>query len=494
MNRFTILIAFLLFLPFNGHSQSTTVRFTLQDVIRIAQEQSPDAILAKHSFRAKYWRYRSFKAAYLPSLNFSGEIPNFNSFPEKIRDNDGNWKFVQSKYITNMANLNLGQSIGLTGGRIFVESELQRIDEINDNSTTSYISTPVTIGFTQPIFTYNQLRWDKKIEPLVYEQAKKSYIESLEQVSIRAITRFFDLANAQLNLSIAKINFNNSDTLYKIAQGRYNIGTIAQNDLLQMQLSLLNAETELNRAEIDLELQKSRLRSFLGYNERMNFELITPDSIPALQLDVQKVLALAQENNSSVMEREVRALEAKRGVARAKGQTGRNIRLTASYGLSHDQADNLPAVYEDPFRNSQRLRIGFEIPIVDWGQGRGRIKMAESQEELANLEISQDQIDFEQNIFLQVMQFNLQDDQVRISSTAEKIAQSRYDVTKQRFLIGKIDVLNLNDALKEKDNSKRSYINTLRNYWIYFYNMRQLTLFNFIDNQPLTQDYEVIVK
>ncbi len=494
MNRLSIIIALMLVWPFHGQSQTTTARFSLQDVIRIAQEQSPDAILAKHRFRASYWQYRSFKAAYLPSLTLTGRIPDLNrSFQQKTSD-EGKEIFVERKSISNLANLSLGQNIGVTGGSIFVESELNRNDEINVEGSTRYLSTPFRIGYRQPIFAFNELRWNKKIEPLIFEEAKKNYIDALEQVSIRAISRFFDLASAQLNLSIAKINFNNSDTLFKIAQGRYNIGTIAQNDLLQMELSLLNARTALNRAEIDLELQKSRLRSFLGYNEKMNFELVSPDNIPALQMEYQKVMELASQNNPDVINRHRRTLEAEREVARAKGQRGRSVDLYASYGLTHSATSELPEVYQDPFQNEQRFRIGFTIPIVDWGQGKGKVKMAQSNQELVDVQISQEQADFEQNIFVQVMQFNIQDDQVFIAAKADTIAQNRYDVTKQRFLIGKIDVLNLNDALKEKDNAKRSYLESLRNYWTYFYNMRQLTLFNFIDNQPLIQDYEVIVK
>lgn len=470
-------------------------KFTLDQVISIAQEQSPDAILAKHSFRAKYWEYRSFRAAYLPGLNASGKVPYYNSFPTQIQDpSDGNYKFVQSKSITNLADLSVSQNIGPTGGTVFLGSELQRIDKIGSGSYSQYISAPVRIGFTQPIFTYNKLRWDKKIEPIVYEKAKKEYIAAVEQVSIKAISRFFDLANAQLNLAIAKVNYSNSDTLFKIAQGRYNIGTIAENDLLQMQLSLLNARTALNQAEVDLELQKSRLRSFLGYNEKLNFELILPDSIPGLQLQYQKVMDLAQQNNPNVLDRQVRLLEAQRGVAQAKGQRGREINITASYGLSHDPVEKFPEVYQDPFRNSQQLQVGFNIPIIDWGQGKGKVKMAQSQQELIDVQVGQEQTDFEQNVFLQVMQFNLQDDQVDIAAKAEHIAQSRYDVTKQRFLIGKIDVLNLNDALKEKDNSKRSYFDALRNYWYYFYFVRQLTLYDFLQDKPLGQDFDLIVK
>lgn len=492
MNKLALF--FVLSFFYIERSTSQTSRFTLDDVIRIAQEQSPDAILAKHRFRASYWQHRSFKASYLPALSFSGTIPDLNRSIDQITNDLGQEVFVERKSISNLARLSLSQNIGLTGGSVFINSNLQQISQIDVDESTRYLSTPVRIGFQQPIFAFNRLRWDKKIEPLRYEEAKKSYIEAVEQVSLRAIARFFDLANAQLNLDIAKINFNNSDTLYKIAQGRYNIGTIAENDLLQMQLSRLNAQTELNRAEIDLELQKTRLRSFLGYNERMNFDLVIPDSIPAMELNFQNVMELAQKNNPDIIARQRLLLEAKRDVAQAKGQRGRNINLYASYGLTHTAEKDVKSVYQDPFQNEQQLQIGFQIPIIDWGQGRGRVKMAESQQELVEVQIGQEQVDFEQNVFLQVMQFNLQDDQVNIAATAEKIAQSRYDVTKQRFLIGKIDVLNLNDALKEKDSSKRAYIQSLRNYWSYFYTLRQLTLHDFLTNSPLYQDFDIIVK
>lgn len=492
MNKITLILVLAILVFKNGFSQVTTNRFTLDDVIRIAQEQSPDAILAKHSFRASYWQYRSFKAAYLPALSFSGTLPDLNRSFETHTNENGDY-VVPVKRFNNLASLSVTQNLGLTGGTFFVDSKLRRNETLDTKGSVEYISTPVRVGFEQPIFAFNKLKWNKKIEPLVYEEAKKKYIEAVEGVSIKAISRFFDLANAQLNLNIAKINYSNSDTLFKIAQGRYNIGTIAENDLLQMQLSLLNAQTDLNKAEIELESQKTKLRSFLGYNERMNFDLVLPDSIPSVELTFQQVMDLAQKNNPDVIERQRRQIEAQRDVAQAIGQRGRNITLNASYGITHEKTKDIRPAYETPFLDEQQLQIGFKIPIVDWGQGRGRVKMAESRQELVDVQISQEQIDFEQNIYVQVMQFNLQDDQVNIASTAERIAQSRYDVTKQRFLIGKIDVLNLNDALKEKDNSKRSYIQSLRNYWDYFYKIRQLTLFDFLQDKNLEQDFEIIV-
>lgn len=472
-------------------AQSNTVeKFSLSDVIRIANEQSLDAILAKHRFRASYWAYRSYKAEYLPGLTLSGTIPNFD---RSVYWDENTQNIIEKNSITNFGQLSLSQNFALTGGSISLQSDLQQINQLDGDGSTRYISTPVSVSYSQPLFTFNSMRWSRKIEPLLYEEAKNVFVESMESVSGKAVGRFFDLALAQLNLQIAQINFSNSDTLFKIAQGRYNIGTIAENDVLQMQLSFLNAKTALSKAEIDLELQKNRLRSFLGFNEKMDFELILPIEIPNFQVDFQNVLDLALKNNPDVIAWHRRKLETNRDVAQAKGER-KNLELDASFGLDHNRADKLSDVYQSPFNDKQQVRVSLRMPLVDWGRGKGRVKMAQSNQELVDVQIQQEQIDFEQNIYLQVTQFNLQREQVHIASITDTIGQKRYDVTKQRFLIGRIDVLNLNDALREKDSAKRGYISALREYWNYYYILRQLTLFDFVNNSPINQDFDTLIE
>jgi len=45
------------------------------------------------------------------------------------------------------------------------------------------------------------------------------------------------------------------------------------------------------------------------------------------------------------------------------------------------------------------------------------------------------------------------------------MAQRRFDVSKDRYLIGKIDVTNLFLAQNEKDSARRSRIQTLWDFW-----------------------------
>jgi outer membrane protein TolC len=75
--------------------------------------------------------------------------------------------------------------------------------------------------------------------------------------------------------------------------------------------------------------------------------------------------------------------------------------------------------------------------------------------------------------------------QIEITKKSDEVAQERYMVSQNRYLIGKIDITNLNIALTEKDAAKRSYLNALRAYWTAYYDLRRLTLYDFAENKLL---------
>ena len=284
----------LIFAILKAESQVTRV-LTFEEVIKLSEEQSPQALMAKHRFRASYWQNRSFVAQYLPSLRLSGTAPNLsNSYDRVWSSTDGGYVYRASNTIENIGTLSLSQNIGLTGGSISLQSDLAQLYDF-EKERRQFTTTPLSIAISQPIFGYNSLKWDKKIEPLRYERAKKNFLTEMENVHTQATRRFFDLALAQMNRQIAEMNLANADTLYGIAKGRYNLGTIAENELLQMQLSWLNAETDRKSADMRLRDAEIRMRSFLGFNDNVRLELILPTEVPNLQVDPQEVFDLAMQ-------------------------------------------------------------------------------------------------------------------------------------------------------------------------------------------------------
>jgi outer membrane protein TolC len=158
--------------------------------------------------------------------------------------------------------------------------------------------------------------------------------------------------------------------------------------------------------------------------------------------------------------------------------------LEAGYGLSGYSTTGLPEMYTNTVNGTQ-VRIGFQIPIVDWGRQKSRVKTAEASLKLEEYTIQLEEINFDEEIFTQVKQFKMLKDQVVISQKADEIADKRYNIAKNQYLIGKISITDMNLALRDKDDAKRAYIASLRSFWSAYYNLRLLTLYDFEQNESL---------
>jgi outer membrane protein TolC len=134
--------------------------------------------------------------------------------------------------------------------------------------------------------------------------------------------------------------------------------------------------------------------------------------------------------------------------------------------------------YDDP-TEMQQINLSLNIPILDWGRNKSRMRTAVANKKLNDYVIAQDAVNFEQEIMTQVRQFEMLRLQIEITKKSDQVAAERYNVAQNRYLIGKIDITNLNIALEEKDTAKQSYIQALKSFWIAYYDLRRLTLYDF---------------
>lgn len=488
-------ISFFLLIVFihAGYSQNTRQLLKLPDVIEIASKQSIDAFRNKNMYLASYWEFRYFQADRLPGLSLSTSPLDFNRYRRKEYNFQTNEEeFVLREFLNSDVSLSVSQNVALTGGQLFLRSNLGMVKNLGGDKKTSFSATPISVGFMQELNGYNQLKWRSKIEPLKYEKAKKELIQNNENLRISSTINFFSLMTAQIQKNIAETNYAYFDTLYKIGQGRFQVGTVTQDELLELELKHLNAEQALNKAKIDITRAQSELNSFLGLEKDTDIECIPPGEIPDFQIDPAFAIAQALENNPEMLNHQQQIIEQDENVARAKSETGLNTSLFALYGLSQS-SDSFDEVYNQPDK-SQRFNVGINIPLVDWGRRKGRYSMAQSNREVALATIRQERIDFEQDVYQSVLEFNLQSNRVKNSAKADTVAQLKYEVVFQRFLIGKIDVIKLNIASTDLESAKIAYLNELRDYWISYYRLRFLTLYDFVKNEPIAIEYDKILE
>lgn len=388
--------------------------------------------------------------------------------------------------------ISIDQNIALTGGKISLNTSLNFSRQLGHGAYNEFMSVPVGLTLTQPIFGVNDQKWKRRIEPVRYQEAKAAYIESVETVTMSTINYFFNLLLAKEILFTSEQNLENANKLYEIAIAKRKIGHISESELMQLKLSALQAKGKLTEAQSNLNAKMFQLRSFLGgVSEDDIIEPVLPESAPDMCLVYQEVLEKAQENNSFAKRILREQLEADYAVATAKGNR-RDIKLFATVGYSGKDSEFKGAY--NLLRDNQVVEVGFSIPLIDWGKRKGKVKVAESNREVVLSRNRQEQMTFNQDVFLLVENFNNQAAQLGIAVEADEIAQKRYKTSIETFMIGKINILDLNDAQQSKDEAKQKHIQELYGFWSYFYNVRSVTPYDFMNDRNLDADFEEIIR
>ncbi|NCB18592.1 MAG: TolC family protein [Bacteroidia bacterium] len=488
------LLVMMVLFPFTAQSQQTRrIPLTLEEVVETAREQSQASLIAKHNFLASYWQFRSYKAKLLPSLNLNASLGQYNRSITALQNSQtGEFNYIVNNNMNNNLSLSVNQSIAPTGGTLSLITSLSRLDQFSSQNPVTYTSQPVKINYSQPIKAYNSLKWEKTIEPLNFEKAKREYLERLEDVNITAVSLFFSVLSAQINLDMALKNLENTELSLDIAKERFEIGTISRNDVLTLNLRLINSRLDIGDKQLELEMSKLNLRTFLGFNESVELVLITPEQTPDLTLNYEDVYSRSIENSSYVMGNELLLLGAEQSVARAKSSTGLQANLFANFGLNQ-RGENLSKAYSNPM-DQEVVGLSLTLPILDWGMGKGNVKLARSREEVIRTQVEQSMTQYKQDVLIKVMQFNKLNDQCNISLQADSIAKLSFDIANERFRNGTITVIELNSAQNDMTSAASRYIADLGNYWKNYYNIRKLSLYDYLTGEGVNVNFDLLTE
>jgi outer membrane protein TolC len=478
-----IFLVLIVIFPCLTFSQSKKI--TLGEAINLAQKQSPDYKITLNRNQSNYWRFRNYKASFLPQLRFNATLPEYNKAVRRITNDAGQDVFVNQDQLLLEGGLSIAQNIPYTGGTLSLNSNLERIELFGLDDNIGYSVVPFSVRYFQNSLFYNPFKWDKKIEPLIYEESRRDFIEKMEDISVRTCQRYFQLLKAQMQLEIAKVNLSNQDTLYQISQGRFKIGKMAENELLQVELTLLNSRNVVTTNTIELKRTSQNLARYLEL-ETENIQLDVPDKLPLFEVNIDKALEEAQSNRKTVIEFRRKRLEAEKELAFQKGNNRLRLGVAANFGISQngDDFDNL----FNNFNKQQNVSVSVSIPVFDWGVSKSRRKMAEADLDLTNNNIDQEKQAFEQEIYLHVLNWSNQRDFLETAEKAKEIAIKRYDISQKRYVLDKITITDLNIALQEKDKAVLQYLNSLEKFWQDYYVLRQLTLYDFINDKKLEVD------
>ena len=185
----------------------------------------------------------------------------------------------------------------------------------------------------------------------------------------------------------------------------------------------------------------------------------------------------------AIRELDLQDVQNRRRVSEARRNTAFNATVSAGVGFNQS-SQNFDGVYRDPLQ-SQNFSVGVQVPVLSWGGRKAQIEAARADQmrtandaKLAREQRAQDAIYAARGL-------ELAERRLAIAAKSDTVGSKRFEVARNRYTIGKIDISNLFIAQGEKDQALQGYVNALRGYWNAYYLLRRLTLYDFVQNEPI---------
>ena len=476
-------LAMLAALALTAASARAQRPLTLQQSIDLAQRQGLQARAAESSRDAARRRDRAFTARRLPQLSLTGDLPVYNRSIIEVLQPDGSTEFRAQRQTNAALNLQMSQRLPVTGGSFFISSALSRLEVNGERDIRNYSSTPLSVGIRQDILRPNAFKWDGREQDLRSEAAERQYLEAREDVAIAVTQSFFDLYTARLDLQNATRNAAVNDTLYTLNKGRFEVGTIGENDLLQSELALLRSRNALDAARLEQQRAAAALRLLLNLGPAEPFAIAASTTVPQFQPDTLVAVTEARRNRALGSEAELQEVQSRRRLAEARLNNGLGATVQASYGFNATGTD-ARAAYSN-LLEARQFTLSVEVPLLQWGLRKESIQAARADQDRVRSESRAALDAAAQEAHFAVLELLQARSTLALSAKADTVAGRRFDVAYNRYVIGRIDIDNLYFAQGEKDQAVAQFVQALRGYWVAYYRLRRVTLFDFETGQPL---------
>jgi outer membrane protein TolC len=450
---------------------------TLQQAIELAQRRGLAARAAVSTRDAARSRERAFNARRLPQFSLTGNVPAYNRSIIPVLQPDGTTLFRSQQETNSNLNLTVAQQIPLTGGFLTLNSRLTQLKRSGTQSSETWNSTPFSVALTQPLLRSNSQAWDGREQGLRGDAAEQQYLEAREDVALQVVDAFFAYFAARTTLQNAETNAAINDTLFRMNQGRFEVGKIGENDLGQSELQLLRSRNALDGARLEHDRTLAALRLVLNLRPNEPLDITVTPEVPQFDADTIVAVQQALRNRATMTDLKLQDVQARRRVSETRFNNGPNATLSASYGYNAT-ATEMNLAYRD-LANAQQLTLGVSLPLFRWGANSAEVQAARADLDrvTSNAEVAREQVT--QEAHFAALQLAQSRRQLVLSAKADTVARKRFETAYNRYLIGRVAIDNLVVAQNDKDQALLAYVQALRGYWTAHYRLRKLTLYDF---------------
>ena len=469
---------------FNQAQAQRRVMLDLDRTVRLATDSSLSAQKYQSVYDATHYQYLSWQASRKPQFALESTPVTYERYmTQRYLSAEDIDTYRQQRMFYSQAGISATQTMERWGGQFYGSTQLGYLRTFGDQNQTQFMTVPISFGYKQDLLFYNPLKWAKQIEPLKLMTAEKTLAYGIETTSEEAVGKFFTLALAQDQLRMAEEYLASCDTIYAIAERRFKIASISKAELSILELQKTNARTTLANAKIARQRAVQDLAIYLGRERTTDIELVIPTVMPSLHIDAAEAIQYARENNPQYLSSREAVTEAQRDAERARVEKNFSLSIDASVGLNQ-VADRFADAYRHPL-SQDMATITLSIPLKDWGKRKNAWLAARSNVEATERAQQQTARDTELDVALTVADFNERQAIVETSRQALTIAEDAYAQTLQRFIKAQADAYSLSVAQSHWQTARQNQIASLQNYWLAYYHLRRLTLYDYQRHQVI---------
>ncbi len=480
-----VLIVTALLLVATTSTQAQMV-LTMDKAIDISIESSPDLLSAELSLR----RYEKLLSAQRASLKtqFSLNVDPIDYSNERYMDTRLSEWYTNESFESS-GTFSISQPVVITGATVSLNNQFgwqNNTSSIDSGTTTTSASftNSLYLRVDQPLFSYNETKYELLSIELDYEDAKISYALTRLSLEQQIISQFYSVYMAQENLAVAIEEMEDAQQNNDIISEKVRLDIVARSEMFQSELNLSDAESTLQTRMVSLESAKDQFKQLLGLPLNTDFVVEAEISDTAVSVDLEMAIDHALTNRLELLQREIINENAEMTLKQIKDNNSFQGELSLSIGIMGDNS-SFNNIYNTPTQ-SPSVNLSFSIPIFDWGARKDRITAQQLQISMNKVDEEQELIDIEIEVLTSYRSLNNYIKQIELAQKSVSNAQQTYDLNVEYYRAGEITGMEISEYQSQLSSQKTSLAQAMVDYKLELVNLKCITLYDFEKGEPIS--------